>query len=165
MRKSLHRRVSMGALLFNSIIGWVGAGLMLSGCVVALVIGGLRERTGAVAYLLCWLLSTFLRAQFGQTLISTASIWLLDIILLFTFGALIWKSDRAWPVWAAALQLLIMMCQFLLLVNFAPTVSAYSTVVNVSSLGIILAIAWGSVMAWQERLAIETTSDDIGRYS
>ncbi|WP_292053021.1 MULTISPECIES: hypothetical protein [unclassified Brevundimonas] len=151
--------------MFTSLIGWIGAGLMLGGCVIALVLGGPRERTGAVVYLLCWLLSTFLRVQFGQALSSTAAIWVLDILLLFTFGALIWKSDKAWPVWAAALQLLIMTCQFLFLINFAPTVSAYSTVINFSSLGIILALAWGSVASWQERLAISASSNDLGRYS
>lgn len=155
----------MGAFLFTSIIGWIGAGLMLGGCVLALALGSARERTGAVVYLLCWLLSTFLRVQYGFSMYSTVAIWILDLVLLFTFGALIWKSDRAWPVWATALQLLIMTCQFLFLIDFAPTLSAYSTVINFSSLGIILSLAWGSVAAWQERMAIRNTTDDLGRYS
>lgn len=138
---------------------------MLGGCLLALAIGGSRERTGAIVYLLCWILSTFLRVQFGFAIYSTVSIWILDLILLFTFGALIWKSDSAWPVWAAALQLLIMTCQFLVLIDFGPTLSAYSTVLNFSSLGIIVSLAWGSVIAWQERLAINSTSDELGRYS
>ncbi|WP_242913177.1 MULTISPECIES: hypothetical protein [Brevundimonas] len=151
--------------MFTSIAGWIGAALMLAGCVLALVLGGAKERTGAVVYLLCWLLSTFLRVQYGFAIHATIAIWVLDVVLLFTFGALIWKSDSAWPVWAAALQLLIMTCQFLVLINFAPTLSAYSTVVNCSSLGIIIALVWGGVTAWQERVAINSTSDELGRYS
>lgn len=138
---------------------------MLFGCTFALVVGGKIERVGAVTYLLCWFLSTLSRVVFKYEIIGALSVLALDIILLLTFAALVWKAPREWPVWACAFQALILASQLLFLTNFDPTLSAYFTIVNVSSLGIIVALVVGSFIAWQERRAIEASSNELGRYS
>jgi len=139
--------------------------MMLLGCTFALVVGDKIERIGAVTYLVCWLLSTLARVVFQYELLGAVSVLALDVILLLTFAALVWKAPRDWPVWACAFQALILASQLLFLTNFDPTLSAYFTIVNVSSFGIIVALVVGSFIAWQERRAIAASSDELGRYS
>lgn len=151
--------------MFETIIGWIGALLMLGGCTFALTLGGKVERIGATAYLLCWLFSTFARHSFADAAVGVIFILLIDAALLITFGALVWKSQNNWPVWATAFQLLVVTLQFLYLIDFGPTISAYFTIVNVASVGIIVSLIIGTFSAWQERAVIGSSRNDIGRYS
>lgn len=151
--------------MFETIIGWIGALLMLGGCTFALTLGGKIERIGATAYLLCWLFSTFARQSFADATVGVIVVLLIDTALLATFAALVWKSQNNWPVWATALQLLVVTLQFLYLIQFGPTISAYFTVLNVASVGIIISLIVGTFIAWQERAVIGSSRDDIGRYS
>ena len=73
--------------------------------------------------------------------------------MLAVFIALAWKSERAWPVWTAALQSLTVMSHILTLVDIRPPVSAFYAVINLASTGILLSSAIGTVWAWQERRA------------
>ncbi|NIJ26640.1 hypothetical protein [Brevundimonas terrae] len=151
--------------MFTTIIGWSGAFLMLAGCTFALTLGGKNERIGATAYLLCWLFSTLARAGILEKQYSGIAVMLLDITLLIIFASLVWKSSSNWPVWATALQLLVATLQFLYTIDFKPTISAYFTVLNVASVGIIISLIVGTFIAWQERAVIGSSRDDIGRYS
>jgi hypothetical protein len=151
--------------LFNTVIGWAGALLMLGGCTFALTLGGKQERIGATAYLLCWFFTTLTRMTFDSTQVSSIIVLLLDTSLLVTFTALVWKAPNNWPVWAAACQLLVVTLQFLYAISFKPPLSAYITIVNVTALGIIISLIVGTFIAWQERAVIGSSRDDIGRYS
>ncbi len=77
----------------------------------------------------------------------------IDAIMLGIFGALAWKSRRAWPVWASALQSLIVMSHILTLVDIRPPLWAFYAVINLASAGVLLVIAIGTFWAWQERRA------------
>lgn len=151
--------------MFTTITGWAGALLMLAGCTFALTLGGKTEKTAATAYLLCWLFSTLSRIGISDQQLSIFIVMLLDTALLAVFAALVWKSPSNWPVWATALQLLVATLQFLYVIDFKITVSAYITIVNVSSLGIIISLIVGTFLAWQERSVLNSGRNDIGRYS
>lgn len=155
----------MGVILFSTFIGWAGALLMLCGCTFALTLGGKKERIGATAYLLCWLFSTLVRIYFTNKAYSIFIVMLLDVTLLIVFASLVWKSASNWPVIATAFQLLVATLQFLYTIDFKVTISAYYTILNVSSVGIIISLIVGTFTAWQERAVISSSRDDIGRYS
>ena len=155
----------MGLFLFTTIIGWAGALLMLCGCTFALTLGGKSEKIGATAYLLCWLFSTIARTGLLEKQHASIAVMLLDITLLIVFATLVWKSPSNWPVWATALQLLVATLQFLYMIDFKPTISAYFTIVNVASVGIIVSLIVGTFSAWQERAVVGSSRNDIGRYS
>lgn len=138
---------------------------MLLGCTLALTLGGRQERVAATAYLLAWLFSTFLRLTLTGTVFDSALVLAIDVALLAVFAALVWKAPHNWLVWATAFQLLVVTLQFLYIIDFAPTLSAYYTVLNVSSLGIIVSMCVGTVAAWQERSVFASARDDLGRYS
>ena len=138
---------------------------MLLGCTLAITIGGRQERIAGTAYLLGWLFSTLTRIYISNTNTAGILVMLIDIGLLFTFAALVWKSPHNWLVWATSFQLLVATLQFLYLTDFAPTASAYGTILNFTSIGIIIAMIVGSVAAWQERAVIGGSPDELGRYS
>ncbi|WP_406851687.1 hypothetical protein WEU32_09225 [Brevundimonas sp. BH3] len=151
--------------MFTTITGWAGALLMLAGCTFALSLGGKTEKIAATAYLLCWLFSTLARISLLDQELSIFTVMLLDVTLLIIFLTLVWKSSSNWPVWATALQLLVATLQFLYVIDFKITVSAYYTILNVSSIGIIISLIVGTFSAWQERAVIGSSRNDIGRYS
>ncbi|MEG2313564.1 hypothetical protein [Brevundimonas sp.] len=151
--------------MFSTLIGWVGALLMLGGCTFALTLGGKTEKIGATSYLLCWLFSTLVRIYFTNKDHSIFIVMMLDVSLLIIFASLVWKSASNWPVVATALQLLVATLQFFYVIDFKITVSAYYTILNVSSAGIIISLIVGTFSAWQERAVIGSSRNDIGRYS
>lgn len=138
---------------------------MLGGCTFALTVGGKYERIGATAYLLCWLFSTLVRASITDDYIGMLLILTFDVSLLIVFGGLTWKAPNNWPVWAMAFQLLVATLQFFYVIDIGPPISAYYTILNVSSVGIILALIIGTFLAWQERSVLTSGYDDLGRYS
>ena len=77
----------------------------------------------------------------------------IDAVMLAVYCALSWKSGRSWPVWATALQSLVVMSHVLTLVDIRPPVSAFYAVINLASTGILFTIAVGTFWAWQERQA------------
>jgi hypothetical protein len=148
----------MGALLFEFISEYVGAGSVLLVCLFALTKGGRPERIGAGTMLVAWFLSIL-----SQTYLGYASVqwpmFLIDLIVLIVFVALVWKSPRSWPVWACAFQLLTVASHVMVLLKLRPEISAFYTVLNMTGYGIMIAIAVGTFFAWQERRAVGIDED------
>lgn len=110
------------------------------------------ERIAAGAYVLGWFASLLVQTESP----GPGTQWGLmgmDMIMLAVFAGLTWKSGRAWPVWATALQSLVVMSHLLTLVDIRPPDSAFIAVINLASYGILLVIAIGTFWAWQERRA------------
>ena len=83
----------------------------------------------------------------------------IDVAMLLVFVAMVWKAPRSWPVWACALQLLVVTSHVMVMLNLRTPISAFYTVVNMTGYGIMLAIAIGTFWAWQERRAIGADAD------
>lgn len=149
---------AMGALLFEFISEYVGAGSVLLVCLFALTKGGRPERIGAGAFLTGWFLSILAQKYIGYA--STQwPILLIDLVVLAIFVALVWKSPRSWPVWASAFQLLAVASHVMVLMQLRPEISAFYTVVNMTGYGIVIALAVGTFFAWQERRAVGIEQD------
>lgn len=115
--------------------------------------GDQPERLAMGAYLLGWLASILVQDDGSLYTTWNTGLFLLDLAMLGVFGAVIWRSRRSWSVWAAALQMVIVMSHFVYLVDLRPSYAAFYTVVNLASYGILVAIGAGTFWAWQERRA------------
>lgn len=139
--------------MFEFISEYVGAGAVFLICLFALTKGGHPERIGAAVVLSGWFLSILAQRYIGYA----ATQWpvlLIDVIALAVFVALVWKAPRSWPVWASAFQLLAVSSHVMVLMKLRPEISAFYTVLNMSGYGIIVALAVGTFLAWQERRAV-----------
>jgi hypothetical protein len=138
--------------MFDTLPTQIGAGLTILVVAFAFLKGDEPERIAAGAYVLSWFASLLVQVDSA----SNGTQWGLmgiDVIMLGVYVALAWKSRRAWPVWATALQSLIVMSHILTLVDIRPPMAAFVAVVNLASLGILVVIAVGTFWAWQERRA------------
>ncbi|MBK1969471.1 hypothetical protein ABC365_04665 [Brevundimonas sp. 3P9-tot-E] len=139
--------------MFGFVSEYVGISIMLLAGLFALTKGGRPERIGAGTMLVAWFLSILAQMMVGYEAMQWP-VFIIDIIVLGVFVALVWKSPRSWPVWASALQLLAVASHVMVFLKMQPTISAFYTVVNMTGYGIMLAITIGAVLAWQERRAV-----------
>ena len=138
--------------MFDTLPTQIGAGLTVLGVAFAFLKGGEPERIAAGGYVLSWFASLLIQGD-GAVGGTNWGLMAIDSVMLAVFAALSWKSQRAWPVWAVALQSLTVMSHILTLVDIRPSVSAFYAVINLASTGILLVIAIGTFWAWQERRA------------
>jgi hypothetical protein len=141
-----------GVFMFDTLPAQIGAGLMVLVAGFAFLKGDEPERIAAGAYVLGWFAALLVHLES----VGQRTLWgmmALDVVMLAVFAGLTWKSRRGWPVWATALQSLVVMSHLLTLVDIRPPSSAFIAVINLSSYGILLVIAIGTFWAWQERRA------------
>lgn len=120
------------------------------------------ERMGAAAYAMVFLAVTMIKD--GTSLnFPRWGVMGMEIVLLTVFIGIAWHSRRAWPVWAAAFQSLIVTCHALIAANLRPPANAVATVINMSNYGLLIALAVGTFWAWQERRVASMGSDDRAR--
>lgn len=138
--------------MFDTLPTQIGAGFTVVVVAFAFLKGDEPERIAAGAYVLTWFATLLVQGdssgpgpQWGMMSI--------DMIMLAVYVGLAWKSRRSWPVWATALQSLIVMSHVLTLVDIRPPLSAVYAVINLASTGILLVLAIGTFWAWQERRA------------
>ena len=116
----------------------------------AFVKGDEPERVGAAAYSLVVLATLMIRD--GTSLsVPRWGVMGIEVVLLTVFIGLAWKTNRTWPVWAAAFQALIVTGHILVAANLRPPANAFAAVINMSNYGLLLAMAVGTFWAWQER--------------
>ncbi len=121
--------------------------------ILAFTKGDEPERLAMGAYLLGWMAGMLLQDDGDLHANWQPALFALDVAMLMVFGGITWKFRRSWPIWAASLQLIIVMSHIVILFDFRPGMSAFYTVMNLASYGILLSIALGSFWAWQERRA------------
>lgn len=109
-------------------------------------VGGGAYAIGALATLLVQDDSRLYGAQWPLILVETA--------MLIAYVALAWKSRRSWPIWAAALQSVVVMCHILPAVDLRPPLAAFYAVINLASYGILLVLALGVLQAWRDQRAL-----------
>lgn len=119
--------------------------------------GGEPEKIGAGAYLFAWFASVMVQSNAGLGV--QWAMFVIDVVMLAIFAAMVWKAPRSWPVWACALQLLTVTSHVMIMADLRTPISAFYTVVNMTGYGIMLAIAIGTFWAWQERRAIGIEAD------
>jgi hypothetical protein len=111
------------------------------------------ERVAMGSYLLGWMAAMLLQDDGDLHRNWQPALLALDTLMLLVFGGIAWKFRRTWPIWAASLQLIIVMSHLVILFDLRPGMSAFYTVLNLASYGILVAIGVGTFWAWQERRA------------
>ncbi|MBX9617053.1 MAG: hypothetical protein K2X25_15785 [Caulobacteraceae bacterium] len=121
--------------------------------ILAFAKGDEPERLAMGAYLLGWLAAMLV--QDGQAIHGSWQLGLfaLDVVMLLVFGGIAWKFRRNWPIWAAALQLIVLVSHVVIVIDPRAGMRSFYTVLNLASYGILLTIGIGSFWAWQERRA------------
>lgn len=138
--------------MFDTLQVQIGAALTVAVGLFALLKGDEPERIGAGSYVFLWFASLLVQND-AELYNLQWSMFAIDTIMLGILGALCWKARRAWPVWASALQLLAVMSHILVFIDLRPSLTAFYTVLNIASYGVLLCIAVGTFWAWQERRA------------
>jgi hypothetical protein len=138
--------------VFDTIYSQVGAVFTVLVAVFAFVKGDEPERVGAGAFLLAALAGLLIQDE-GAANGPHWGLMALDIVLLAIFGGLVWKSRRAWPVWACALQALIVSSHIMVVLDLRPPAVAFYTVINLAGYGDQVALAVGTCWGWQVRRA------------
>jgi hypothetical protein len=119
------------------------------------------ERMGGAAYAMVFLATTMIKGDATPDL-PRWGVMGLEIVLLVVFVGIAWHSRRAWPVWAASFQALIVTCHVLVAASLRPPIDAAATVINMSNYGLLVALAVGAFWAWQERRAATMGSGGAG---
>jgi len=138
--------------MFDTLATQIGLAFVVLVCAFAFMKGDDTERFAAGAYVLGWFASLLLQRD-GELYEVQWGVFAVDLAMLVVLGALVWKSKKAWPVWAAACGLLIVMSHIVLMVDIRPPMVAFITVVNLAGYGILVSLAVGTFWAWQERRA------------
>lgn len=115
------------------------------------------ERLGGAAYALAFLATNMIRGDTTPN-VPRWGMMGIEIVLLGVFVGLGLSSRRAWPVWAASFQALVVTCHVLIAASLRPPLVAAATVINMSNYGILIAMAVGTFWAWQERQAAAMSS-------
>ena len=138
--------------MFDTLSAQIGAIVVVLICAFAFLKGDEPERVAAGTYVLGWFAS--LLSQDEANLYNVQwGVFGIDVVMLVVLGALVWKSRRVWPVWAAGCQLIVVTSHIVSVVDLRPSIIAFLTVINLAGYGVLVAIAVGTFWAWQERRA------------
>lgn len=138
--------------MFDTLPTQIGAVLTVAVVAFAFLKGGEPERIAGGAHVLAWFATLLIQGD-GAADGTQWGMMGIDIVMLGVYAGLAWKANRTWPVWASALQSLVVMSHLLTLVDIRPPIMAFWAVINLASYGILLVIAIGTFWAWQERRA------------
>lgn len=82
---------------------YLGLAALVGSSAMAWKWGGRDERLAAIGFILATIVSRLIdQSDFGSTQIN---VMIVDFVLLASLVALALRSDRFWPLWAAAFQL------------------------------------------------------------
>ncbi|MGA9659138.1 MAG: hypothetical protein WBQ60_08575 [Asticcacaulis sp.] len=140
---------------FTAILGTVAVLLI---CLLALIIGGKRERIGAALYLGVYIFISTLNLTGFEALkiINTGG----DLLCLIGFIILCWKSPHPWPLWAAGFQLASLAADLSALMHATIYPWAYLTVLIASAYGVLLALLIGTFAAVAHRKSSQRVTRD-----
>lgn len=138
--------------MLDTLSSQVGAVVTVSVVAFAFLKGDEPERIGAGAYGLGWFASLLVQND-SQLYGVQWGMFALDILMLGVLAALVWRARRAWSVWAAAAQLLVVTSHVMALTDVRPPLASVYLAMNLAAYGILASIAIGTFWAWQERRA------------
>ncbi|MFT4953906.1 MAG: hypothetical protein ACI8U3_000268 [Brevundimonas sp.] len=138
--------------MFETLYTQIGAVLVVAVLGFALWKGEEPERGFAGLYLVAWLATMLVQNRTDLFHLQYGMLAIDLVFLVFLIG-LTWKTDRTWPSWALAFQLLIL--AGILIPWFDPRLPAWShlAVLNLATLGLLGSLAVGTFWVWQERRA------------
>ncbi len=138
--------------MFDTLYSQIGAAVGVIVVTFAFLKGDEPERVGAGAYALGSLAALLVQDD-SQLYGPQWGLMMVEAVVLAAYVAVAWKSRRSWPVWASALQALVVMSHLLTTTDIRPPIAAFYAVVNLASYGILLVLALGVLQAWRDRRA------------
>jgi len=120
--------------------------LLLVACTIyALARGGRPERLGALTMFVGCVLTLAVNSPLSERYASVEmAILVIDAAMLAIFAAIALTSDRYWPLWVTALQLLVVLAHIAKLADPEMLRNGYGFVMAVWSYPQLLAIALGT---------------------
>jgi hypothetical protein len=132
---------------------WIGAAAVLVICGAALWKGDRLEQWGGGLCFLAWLATILIQDDVAAR-IEQFALMGVDLVMLAALGALAWKGERSWPIWAAACQAITVAVHLAKFVDFRIPEIAYISALVLASYGVLVALAIGTFVAWLEREAL-----------
>lgn len=139
--------------MFDTLYSQIGAAVGVIVVTFAFLKGDEPERVGGGAYALGALASLLLQDD-SQLYGPQWGLMLVETVMLAVWVTLAWKSRRSWPIWAGALQSVVVMSHVLTTTDVRPPITAFYAVVNLASYGVLLVLALGVLQAWRDRRAL-----------
>lgn len=139
--------------MFDTLYSQIGAAVGVIVVTFAFLKGDEPERVGGGAYALGALASLLLQDD-SQLYGPQWGLMIVETVMLTVWAALAWKSRRSWPIWAGALQSVVVMSHVLTTTDVRPPIAAFYAVVNLASYGVLLVLALGVLQAWRDRRAL-----------
>jgi len=126
--------------------------LLLACTIYALARGGRPERIGAGTMFVGCVLTLAVNSPLSVRYASVEiAILVVDAVMLGVFAALALLSDRYWPLWVTALQLLVVLAHVAKLADPEMLRNGYGFVMAVWSYPQLLAIALGTRAHYRKR--------------
>lgn len=139
--------------MFDTLYSQIGAAVGVIVVAFAFLKGDEPERVGAGVYALGSLAALLIQND-SQLYGPQWGLMAVEAIVLAAYAGVAWKSRRSWPIWASALQAVIVMSHVLPTMDIRPPLAAFYAVVNLASYGILLVLALGVLQAWRDRRAL-----------
>lgn len=136
--------------MFDTLYSQIGAAVGVIVVAFAFLKGDEPERVGAGIYALGSLAALLVQND-TQLYGPQWGLMAVEAVVLAAYVAVAWKSRRSWPIWAGALQAVVVMSHVLTTADLRPPIAAFYAVVNLASYGILLVIALGVLQSWRDR--------------
>lgn len=136
--------------MLDTLFSQIGAVLWLGVCAFAIAMGGKPERRAAGALMIGWLATLAVRRDTDLS----GSMWLIMGIESVIFAVLLflgWKTNRTWPIWAAAFQFITVLVHVVVMIDLRIRAIAYISASTVGTYGVLICVAVGTVRAWRLR--------------
>jgi hypothetical protein len=139
--------------LLNLLYKNIGSIIFVLVCAFAILKGDRTERLGAGLLLVAWAAS--INAQLAEGMLNTQyAVLAIDVIVLAILSVLAWRSERSWPMWAAAFQAIGVAVHIARGAGLRISGVPYIAAVNLSAYGVMAALLVGTIIVWRERDAL-----------
>ena len=139
--------------MFDTLYSQIGAAVGVVVVAFAFLKGDEPERVGGGVYALGSLAALLVQND-SQLYGPQWGLVAVEAVVLAAYAGVAWKSRRSWPIWASALQSVVVMSHLLPTMDIRPPIAAFYAIVNVASYGILLALTLGVFQAWRDRRAL-----------
>lgn len=130
-------------------LDYLGLFVVMASCGVALLWGGLDERLASFGFVLATLASKLsIVTDYGSTETFLLAI---DALLLFALLLLAMRSDRFWPMWAAAFQLVAVTVHLASMTETGDYAWAYAVGLIFWSYPVLIALGLGTWLEGRHR--------------
>lgn len=138
--------------MFETLYTQIGAVLVVAVLGFAMWKGEEPERGFAGLYLVAWLATMLIQNRSDLFHLQYGMLAIDGVFLAFLIG-LAWKTNRVWPSWALAFQLLILAGLVIPWFDARLPTWSHLAVLNLGTLGLLGSLTVGTFWVWQERRA------------